>query len=208
MLFEDRTVYLRNSYIYTSSCITIVLTQLMKNYVIKLLKIEEISVITKNHKKRKRYDTKFPLPKYTIIRPKNAASPNKDKSGRNSGRLKCKNAQHCNFGYNQSLSTIKSLIESLLSFLFSQKISFLHHGRTLSRDDRRMQNSVAKNNLYLCIPRSKRRMKRDGWTGGREKRVFWVETSSDEDGSHDDATPGTRNGLAILDSIPVGCHIY
>lgn len=38
--------------------------------------------------------------------------------------------------------------------------------------------------------------------GGQKRKERSWETLPDEDGSHDDATPGTRNGLAILDSIP------
>lgn len=72
--------------------------------------------------------------------------------------------------------------------------------RTLSRArGDSMQSSVAKTSC-----KGNGRVEEEVAVGQRteEGRERSWETLADEDGSHDDATPGTRNGLAILDSIP------
>lgn len=109
-------------------------------------------------------------------------SSNKDKGGRNSRRLKCKNVQHCNI--TQSLSLHQALSKSLslsLSFLFSQKTenffppsreNFISRQPTIECKTVSRKTTCTYVYIYIYILRSK---KKDGWRrGGREKRIFWV----------------------------------
>lgn len=69
----------------------------------------------------------------------------------------------------------------------------------MQRNDIKYKNGVKR---VTRMDRGKSVRGRPTETEERRKILRERETLPDEDGSHDDATPGTRNGLAILDSIP------